>query len=131
MLSSASWPARRSWPPRAARGAGSAVGDEHAYRIETVVVGIVQDEARRLGLAERGAPGPVLAAQAIAQARAPVALEDDALDIVARGVGQGRPALEQVRAEALHGQSGRAKRRQRTLPALLEGEFPALVSAPL
>src|SRR5262245_49525240 len=128
---SVSRPARRSWPPRAARGATSTAGDEHADRIETVVVGIVQGEARGLGLAERGAPGPVLAAQAIAQARAPVALEDDALDVVARGVGQGRPALEQVRAEALHGQPGPAKRRQGALPALLEGRFPALVAAAL
>src|SRR5262249_55952139 len=124
-------PARRSWPSSKARGAASAPRDEHADRIETVVVGIVQRKARRLGLAEHGAPGPVVAAQAIAQARAPVALEDDALDIVARGVGQGRPALEQVGAEALHRESGRAKRRQRALPTLLEGEFAALVSAPL
>src|SRR5215468_2949136 len=131
MSSWASSPARWSWRSRAARSASSAARDDHADRIETVVVGIVQGEGRRRRFAESGAPRPVLGGQAIAQARAPVALEDDALDVVARGVGKRRPALQHVRAEAFDGEPGRAERRERALAALLEREFAALVAAPL
>src|SRR5207302_7427992 len=86
---------------------------------------------RRPRLAERGASRPVVGRQAVAQAQTPVALEDDALDVVTRGVGKRRPALQQVRPEALHGQSGRAQRREGALAALLEGELAAFVAAPL
>src|SRR5438094_743945 len=58
-------------------------------------------------------------------------LDDDALDVVARSVGQRCPALQQVRPEALHGQSGRTQRREGALAALLERELPAFVAAPL
>ena len=130
MSSWASWPARWSWRSCAARSARSAARDDHADRIETVVVGIVQSEARRRRFAERGAPRPVVGGQSIAQARAPVALEDDTLDVVARGVGQRRPALQHVGAEPLDGEPGRAERPERALTTLLEGELATLVTAP-
>src|SRR5262249_28117551 len=50
---------------------------------------------------------------------------------VARSVRQRCPALQQVRPEALHRQSGRTKRREGALAALLEGELTALVAAPV
>src|SRR5439155_27369696 len=99
--------------------------------IETVVVWIVQDERRRRRLAERGAPCPIIRGQSIAQARPPVALEDDMLDVVARGVGKRRPAFQQIRPEALHGQSRRAQRREGALAAVPEGALPPPVAAPL
>src|SRR2546428_8427611 len=68
---------------------------------------------------------------AIAVARATGALEDGALDVVTRSVRQRCPALQQVRPEALHGQSGRTERREGALAALLEGELTALVAAPV
>src|SRR5215831_2949884 len=130
MVSWVSWPARWSSRSREACGAASASRDDHADRIETVVVRIVQGEGRRRRFAERGAPRPVVCGEPIAQARTPVSLEDDALDVVACGVRQGRPALQHVGPEPLHGEPGRADRRERALAPLLERELTALVAAP-
>src|SRR5262249_8011553 len=81
----------------------STPGDEHADGVETVIVGVVQDESRRVRVAEGRASRPGVESQAGAQARAPGAREGDMLDVVARGVRKRRPALQQVRSEALHG----------------------------
>src|SRR5260370_41407585 len=93
-------------------------------RIEAVVVGPGEDEIRRIRVAEPRALPPLDGAQQIAETRTPVAVEDDALDVVARGRGQRRAPLQQVGAEAVHGQAGGAQPGERALAALLAGEPP-------
>src|SRR5438552_2205203 len=117
--------------PEATLRADAAASDEDADRIETVVIGVVEDEGWRIRVAERGSLLPVGGGQALTEPRAPVAFEHNTLHVVARGRGQRRATLQQIGAEALHGEAGRAQRGDRALAALLEGELAALVPAAL
>lgn len=123
--------APREVRPRPGAGFALGPGNEHADRVQTVVVGFVQDEGRRIRVAQRRALLPVGGREAVAEARPPVALEDHVPDVVARSRRQRRPALEQGGPEPLHVQAGRAQRGEGALAALLERPLTALVAAPL
>src|SRR5207249_3909505 len=108
------WPRRPRRTPRRFRlqhpPSAGCPRDQDGDRVETVVVGAVEDEGRRVGVAETRPLLPVGGRHSVAQPRAPVALEDDALDVVAGRRRQRRPPLQEIRAKALHAEAGLADR---------------------
>src|SRR5919108_6516225 len=105
--------------------------DQDADGVQTIVLGAVEDESGRVSVAQGRALLPVSRRQQVAQARAPVAVEDDPLDVLTGRLGKRRPTLQQVGAEALQGQPALTQRGERALPPFLERELAAFVTAPL